>query len=161
VHWTLDIVNSELRCQFWQQHFSCAEEEPEDFYDFTAEDYARIMASRKEGIFCLSMLSFSPFISVCWSIAWFIILHCSAALCVLISSLHDLAVEIYLKTKKIREQEQAARRAHMTKVRLNLSESWNLPPKYGTFFAVLNMHVISGFFLLKEVWWCWWNVPHS
>jgi tether containing UBX domain for GLUT4 len=52
------------------------EEEPEDFYDFTAEDYARIMASRKE--------------------------------------------EIYLKTKKIREQEQAARRAHMTKVRLNL-----------------------------------------
>jgi hypothetical protein len=78
------------------------------------------MASRKEGIFCLSMLSFSPFISVCWSIAWFMILHCSAALCVLISSLHDLAVEIYLKTKKIREQEQAARRAHMTKVRLNL-----------------------------------------
>ncbi|CAK9206522.1 unnamed protein product [Sphagnum jensenii] len=47
------------------------EEEPEDFYDFTAEDYARIMASRKE--------------------------------------------EIYLKTRKIREQEQAARRAHMTK----------------------------------------------
>jgi tether containing UBX domain for GLUT4 len=47
------------------------EEEPEDFYDFTAEDYARIMASRRE--------------------------------------------EIYLKTRKIREQEQAARRAHMTK----------------------------------------------
>ncbi|GJT79140.1 retrovirus-related pol polyprotein from transposon TNT 1-94 [Tanacetum coccineum] len=58
------------------------DEEPDEFYEFTAEDYYRILATKKEGEN---------------------------------TTVVQLWADKYLKTKKIREAEEAARRSRITK----------------------------------------------
>ncbi|KAL9278008.1 hypothetical protein ACSQ67_024779 [Phaseolus vulgaris] len=63
------------------------EELTDDFYEFTAEDYHRILAAKKEGIYQFSELN------------------------IYLNKITDK----FLKTRKIREAEEAARRSEMTK----------------------------------------------
>lgn len=74
------------------------EEESDEFYELTPTDYYRLVASKKEGNL-MSLYS--------WICILVVYLTCE---------LHSSAKDKSLKTRKLREAEEAARRAKLTKV---------------------------------------------
>ncbi|KAK4367393.1 hypothetical protein RND71_011185 [Anisodus tanguticus] len=66
-------------------------EEPEDFYEFTPEDYYRLLGTKKEGVGLFYDAAYSN-----WCC--------------------EISTEKHLKTKKIREEEEAAHRSRITAI---------------------------------------------